>query len=107
MNNQDWKKKFRYSKEWRDFRLKMKEKYKVDYITHSKLTKLFNLHHMKMTDKPEEYKELSDESHFACLNYTSHSLLHYMWGKNGKNWRDKLKRLEELLEKMEELNGKE
>ena len=104
MNNQKWKKKFRYTLKWREFRKKMILRDKVDYVTGAKLTKLCNLHHLVMTDKEEEYTDLSDESKFICLNILTHKCLHFIWGKD---WRLRYKRLGELLERMEALNKKQ
>ena len=106
MNNQDWKKKFRYGKEWREFRQKLIKKQKVDPITGTKLSKLANCHHMDLNE--EHYKDLSDEDNFVMLNKLSHDMVHFMFLKSKpKEWRKRIAGLIKILEKMEELNGKE
>lgn len=102
-NNQKWKQKFRNSKKWKDFRNKMREKQKVDPITGQKLTKCFNLHHMFLTDKEEEYTDISNENNFVCLNNYSHKCIHFIC--NRKDWRRRLLNLIMLVRKMAKING--
>lgn len=106
MNNQDWKKKFRYGKEWKEFRQKLIKKQKVDPITGTKLSKLANCHHMDLNE--EHYKDISDEDNFVMLNKLSHDMVHFMFLKSKPHeWRKRIEGLIKILEKMEELNGKE
>ena len=89
MNNQDWKKKFRYGKEWREFRQKLIKKQKVDPITGTKLSKLANCHHLDLSE--EHYKDLSDEDNFVMLNKLSHDMVHFMFLKSKRNSAVKLR----------------
>lgn len=100
-NNQDWKKKFRQTRKWREFRQEMKERDKVDYVTGAKLTKMFNLHHLLLTNEEKEYTDISDDSKFICLNQLTHKTLHFLWGKD---WRKRLQKMSELLEMMDKIN---
>ena len=102
-NNQNWKKIFRQTKKWKEFRQKMRDRDKVDYVTGAKLTRLFNLHHLKMTNIEEEYTDISDDSEFICLNPLTHKCLHFLWGKD---WRKRLQKISELLEIMDKVNKK-
>ena len=67
--------KFRLTKIWKEFRKFMRDKFKVDYLTHRKLNKTFNLHHMKFN--PRFYTELN-EKHFRCYNSNTHDVLHWL-----------------------------
>lgn len=93
------KAKFRRTAKWKSFRIKMKNKYKKDFITDKPLLKGFQVHHCDM--KLENYKNLKEEN-FYCLNKSSHEIVHFLF--RYKNWRDILKRLKIVLEKMEKLN---
>lgn len=100
------RKKFRYTETWKNFRKRLIVKQKVDPITGSKLGKLANCHHMDLDD--EHYTDVSDESHFVMLNKLSHDVVHFFFLKSDpKAWRKRIKGLIKILEKMEELNGKE
>lgn len=90
---------FRKTSQWRQFRQRMKSKHKVDYVTGSPLTPTFNLHHLN----PYEYENLGEEL-FVCLNFQTHDFLHFLFGyENGRrDWRARLKKLEELCELMEQ-----
>jgi len=68
----------------------------------AKLYRGWNLHHLDLNT--DHYTDISDPSHFACLNAKSHEIVHAIWGKSGKDWRKKIERLTKLLEKMEQLN---
>lgn len=104
MNNQDWKKKFRYSKEWKEFRQKLIKKQKIDPITGAKLGKLANCHHCDLDE--EHYKDISNPDNFVMLNKLSHDCVHFLFLKSKpKAWRERIKGLIKILEKMEELNG--
>lgn len=95
---------FRRSKEWATFRQRMKKKQKYDYVTGSPLAKGFNLHHL--CEDPKQYSDISDEARFVCLNSTSHVVIHYLWGdgKRRYNWKERLQKLKELCEAMDEFN---
>lgn len=96
---------FRRSKEWKTFRQELKKKQKTDPITGSPLTKMCNCHHLD--ENPKNYTDITDESKFICLNSMTHTCVHWLWGdaQHRNNWRTRLKRLIELLELMDEING--
>ncbi len=101
MKTQSRKSKFRSTSKWKKFRKGMKAKCKVDYITNRPLIKGWNLHHLDLNS--DHYEDISNESHFCCLNKTSHELVHWLF--RYKDWRDVLNRTKELLQHMEELNN--
>lgn len=94
------KTKFRNTKEWQDFRLKLKEERKLDYITQKPLRKGFNCHHKDL--KEENYNILTPEN-FEVLNKNTHKIVHEIF--RYKDWRGYLKRLEKVLEDMEKINS--
>lgn len=97
------RKKFRYSEAWKNFRKRIIVKQKVDPVTGSKLTKMCNLHHCDLNE--DHYDDISNEDNFVALNYETHSLVHFLFSKSKpRAWRDKIKALIKILEKMEELN---
>ena len=100
MKTQNKKSKFRASSKWKDFRKKMKEKQKVDFITGKPLYAGFNLHHLDLDEK--HYEDISNEDNFICLNRKSHDLIHFLF--RYKEWRQLLKNIEILLERMEKIN---
>lgn len=97
------KEEFRRTKQWKDFRKKLKHEQKIDPITGQRLVKRFNLHHCD--EKPEHYENLIDEN-FVCLNPQTHEIVHWLWGdaNRRKNWKDLLDKLTKLLQRMDELN---
>lgn len=94
------KRNFRASSKWKDFRKKIKEKQKVDFITGKPLYAGFNLHHLDLDEK--HYEDISNEDNFVCLNRKSHDLVHFLF--RYKEWRKLLKNIETLLERMEKIN---
>lgn len=94
------KQKFRASKEWKEFRNRIREKQINDPVTNTKLTRMANLHHCDMRD--ENYEDLSNEDNFVFLNQMTHKVIHFIYGKD---WRKRILALENLCIKMEELNG--
>lgn len=100
-SNQSWKKRFRQTKRWKEFRKRMKERDQTDFVTGAKLTPLFNLHHLRMTSKEEEYCDISNEDNFICLNQLTHKCLHFLWGKD---WKKRWERIGQLLERMDQIN---
>ena len=74
---QDEKTKFRRSKAWKELRDKIRDKQKVDPITEKPLSRTYNLHHGDLN--PNNYTNISDETHFVGLNSTSHELLHFVY----------------------------
>lgn len=102
-NNQNWKKNFRSSKAWKEFRDKIKKKQINDPVTLQKLTIHANLHHMDLDE--EHYMDLSNEDNFVFVNQKTHECIHYLFLKSKpKEWRKRLMRLIPILEKMELLN---
>lgn len=93
--------KVRASKEWKEFRNLMKNSQRFDAITGKPLYAGWNLHHLCLKD--EEYANLEPDN-FVCLNRKSHEMIHFLYGKNGKGWRQKLASIACLLEMMENLN---
>lgn len=94
--------KFRKTKLWLDFRAKVKKlKGNIDALTLKPLQKTFNLHHMDT--RHENYENL-EEDRFICLNRQSHDTIHFLYRYWVKD-KDILKRLENILEEMEELSN--
>lgn len=89
---------FRRSSTWKQFRQRMKSKYKKDYVTGSPLTKTFNLHHLNAWD----YENLSEEM-FARLNFQTHDVVHWIGGyeERPRDWRGRIKKLTKLCELMD------
>lgn len=101
MKNSDKKAKFRKSKEWKEFRKKIYDKQNgKDYVTGKKLYKMYNVHHLDMSI--ENYDKL-DEDNFIALNKQMHDVIHILF-RYYKNDKTILSRLEQILEKMDELN---
>ena len=95
--------KIRSSKEWKEFRKFMGTTYSngMDALTDQKLRPGWNLHHCSLKD--EEYDKFEPYS-FVCLNRKSHDCVHFLWGKDGRNWKKKVANLVGILQRMEELN---
>lgn len=94
------KTKFRQSTKWKDFRKEMKQKNKVDFLTQKPLYSGWNLHHLDLNEA--NYEKIENEENFCCLNRLSHEFIHWLF--RYKDWREILKRIYELLEKMESIN---
>jgi len=95
------KNKFRLTSVWKTFREFMENKYKVDYLTHRKLKRGWNLHHADFSSN--HYTEL-DETKFFCLNKESHSNLHWFISEQIKD-PTFMQRLNELVEFHIKLNN--
>ena len=78
----------------------MKDKRKIDAVTGRPLLKSWNLHHCDLNEA--HYEDISNEDNFECLNKTTHEVVHWLF--RYKNWREVLKNIEALLEKMEVIN---
>lgn len=104
MKNTDPKAQFRRTKEWKDFRAKIKKNQKKDPITDKPLTKNYNLHHLDLDSN--HYTDISNETHFIGLNNQTHDVVHFFFGDGRvkKDWRKRVEKLVEILEIMEELN---
>lgn len=100
MNKQNSRSKFRASSKWKNFRKYMKQLWKIDYITQSPLRTGYNLHHLDMSD--ENY-EVLDKNLFIPLNKKTHDVLHFIYSYYKKD-KTILSRLEEILDKMVEIN---
>lgn len=96
---------FRRSKAWKTFREKLRKKQKKDPVTGSPLTKTCTCHHLD--ENPKNYDNIEDESKFICLNNMTHSVLHFCWGDAQKrnDWKERIKKLTELCELMDEINN--
>ena len=101
MNSRE-REEFRKSDKWMRFRSKCRKRCSIDYITKKPLTKTWNLHHLDLCF--DRYSDLSDMKRFIPLNENTHVLLHkvYSYWKRDKGF---LKRLEEVMLKMEEYSG--
>ena len=104
MNNNQMKKQFRQTKEWKCFREQMKEKKGGrDALTLQKLRKGWNLHHCDLD--AANYRVL-EESRFECLNNKSHDVVHFLFNYYKKD-PSVIYRLEIILHKMVLLNMKD
>lgn len=91
---------FRKSKEWKDFRQHMSKVFEnTDYVTGKKLTKKFNLHHLKTNLTEDAYCDISNENDFIPLNPYTHKFLHYVFPTYKKDPKI-IDRFVELLNKM-------
>ena len=96
--------KFRGSKAWADFKVKMKVKqHGVCAVSGTRLTKTANLHHKDLDI--EHYTDISDDRNFVYLSNTAHEVVHWLF-RSGLGWRQVLKNLEAVLEDMERINRK-
>ena len=114
MNETQKKKaKFRSSKSWKLFRHKIsvwklfRHKISVkqkglDYITHAKLRKMSNLHHMDLNEK--NYTNLDNEDNFIFCNHNTHCWIHEIYTYYKKD-PEVLERLKEVLDRMVEINA--
>ena len=101
MKAKDAKAKFRQTKEWKTFRIKIAEKQdNKDIITGKPLRKCYNCHHLDMS--AENYDQLTEEN-FIALNKQTHETLHFLFRYCQKD-PTVLDRLKTFLEKMNELN---
>jgi hypothetical protein len=101
-STQSEKTKFRSSPTWKNFRREMKEECGgIDCITLSKLRPGANLHHCDLN--AEHYEDISDPSHFAFLNKSTHDTVHFLYRYYVKD-KYVLNRLEAILELMEKLS---
>lgn len=100
--SQKKKRDFRASKIWKLFRHKKNvEQDGKCYITHKKLLKGANLHHLDLDEK--NYTDISDPSHFVFVNKSIHEVIHTLWRYYQKD-PEVLVRLKEVLDRMVELN---
>lgn len=96
------KTKFRQSAKWKKFRHFMNVKQKgLCFITHKKLLKCANLHHMDLN--ADNYEDLSNPDNFVFLNKSMHDTVHTLWRYYEKD-ETVLDRLKIVLDRMKELN---
>ena len=101
----DPKAEFRKSKEWLDFRKVVAEAFNnKDFITGKKLTKGFNVHHLRTEQELGGYCDLSKVDEFMPLNRYTHKLLHYLFTYYKKDPLI-LERLREILDRMIQLSN--
>ena len=104
MNHQKEKKRFRDTKQWKEFRRRKIEEQKTDPVTGQKLSGRCNLHHLDLND--EHYSDISHEDNFICLNKFSHDAVHFFFLKSKPSeWRKRIARIIPILERMEALNS--
>lgn len=95
------KKKFRQTKEWKNFRKLMFSKSgKVDRITQKPLRKGWQLHHLLLDET--RYSELNEEN-FICLNRQTHETIHWLFRYFQKDTAV-IERLQKIMQKMKEIN---
>lgn len=103
MYSQKQKTKFRGSSKWKKFRQRLKKERKVDEITLKPLYPRYNLHHIDLNE--DHYEDITDESHFACLNQQTHEFLHWFL-RYYLTDPEILERLKDFCEKHKEINKK-
>lgn len=100
---QKGKRRLRDTKRWKALRHEKNVEQKgIDPITHGKLSRTANLHHMDL--RPENYENLDDKSKFVLLNRNTHANLHWLYGYYRKD-PNFLERLVGLLKRMVEINS--
>lgn len=101
-NTQKAKRNFRNSKKWKSFRSQIYKKQNgIDAITHKKLLRYANLHHLDLDE--QNYENLSNEENFVFLNKNMHKVVHELW-RYYKTDQEILDRLKVVLDKMLEIN---
>lgn len=96
------KRTFRQSAIWKAFRHKKNVEQKgLCYLTHKKLLKGANLHHLDLN--ADHYEDVSDPTHFVFLNKQAHDAVHFLYRYYVKD-PSILDRLKEILDRMVELN---
>lgn len=82
--SQKAKKKFRNTKRWKSLRhSKNVEQKGVDPITHGKLSKTANLHHIDLRE--ESYQNIENTDNFVLLNKLTHDVLHFVYKYQSKD----------------------
>lgn len=76
----------------------------ICYITHKKLLKGANLHHLDLDEN--KYSDISKPENFVYLNKSLHEVVHVIW-RYYKNDPEVLDRLKDVLDKMLILNTTE
>lgn len=94
------RKAFRRTEAWKNFRAKIRRNVSVDAITKEPLTRNWNLHHLDLNHS--HYTDLSDMTHFMCLNELTHNTVHFLFHLYHKD-RKVMDRIMSTLELMEKL----
>ena len=95
------KKKFRQSKEWKEFRkLMFSKSWKIDCITGKPLRKGWQLHHLNLDET--QYADLQEEN-FICVNRQTHETIHWLFRYFQKD-PAVIDRLQNIMQKMAEIN---
>lgn len=81
-------------KKWRDFM--KQESNGIDYVTHKKLYKTWNLHHLD--ESIENYQVLTVDR-FVALNHQTHEMVEWLW----KYYRKDPKVIDRLLDVMKRM----
>lgn len=101
-DTQKMKTKFRSSAKWKKFKHFMNVKQNgLCFITHKKLLKGANLHHLNM--RSEDYQNLENPDHFVYLNKSLHEVVHTLYRYYPKDPAI-LDRLKYVLDLMVEIN---
>lgn len=85
---------FRKTSAWKNWRKKLLEQQKTDFVTQKPLRKGANVHHLD----PEHYDVLT-EDRFVALNIKTHEAVEWLW-KYYKKDPDVIKRLEMVMKMM-------
>lgn len=94
---------FRNSAKWKKFKhFKNVEQGGVCFITHKKLLKGANLHHLDLDEN--HYTDLSNPNNFVYLNKSLHDVIHTIW-RYYKSDPEVLDRIKEVLDRMVEINS--
>lgn len=97
------KRSFRKTKIWAELRdMKRKEQNNLDPVTHQKLVKSANLHHLSLY--PDNYDN-PDPSRYILLNPATHELVHRLFDMS--IYETENPTLTEILKRMYEINKKE
>ena len=97
------KRKFRQSKEWKQFREALKKQAQgKDAITQKPLHKGFQCHHQDLNK--ENYKNLIPE-HFICCNRMTHDFIHWLYSYY-KADPQIIDRIKAEMETMQKINAK-
>lgn len=91
------KRKFRATKEWKEFSKVIKAEQKIDPLTLNKLVKGCSCHHLDLHE--ENYTELKKEKFIVCNNF-SHKCIHFFFTIYKRD-KEVLKRLEKIMQEME------
>lgn len=97
-----YKAKIRNRKSFKDLKERKRIEQKgLDYITHKKLGKKYNCHHLDQ--RIENYENLEDER-FIDIGLTIHDIVHQLWRYYEKD-ETVLDRLKEVLEMMKKYSN--